>query len=215
MKSSILIFDLDGTLSDPREGITRCMRHALTSLGVAPPSASEMEQWIGPPLTNIFADLLGDAERTNEAVRLFRDCYGSAGLLENQLYPGIADAIATLHGIAPALMIATTKPRVYAQRIVEHFQLHSFFRAVHGCELTGERADKAELLAYLLENESLRPADVVMIGDRKHDVLAARAHGITSVGVTWGFGSAEELATAGADTVCASASELVDWYRSR
>lgn len=204
-----LIFDLDGTLIDSREGIVRCMRVVLAQSGAREHSDAELEALIGPPLADIFAALLGD-EAAPRAVRAYRECYGVAGLFEGRLYDGIEDALRVLQQRAPALLLATSKPQAYAVRILEHFALSRYFRGVYGCELTGERADKTELLAYLLEQESL--PDAVMIGDRKHDVVAARALGLHSVGVTWGFGSAEELSIAGAHTICASVAELVEWY---
>jgi phosphoglycolate phosphatase len=207
-----LIFDLDGTLTDPREGITRCIRAALARAGAPLPDAADLERFIGPPLYEIFLTLLDDETRAARAVLDFRECYGADGLFENQPYAGIPEALALLHDRAPALFIATSKPHAFAERILEHFALKPFFRGIYGCEMNGDRADKRELLAHLLERERLRAADAVLIGDRKHDVIAARANGAGSVGVTWGFGSRAELVEAGADTICASVDELIQWY---
>jgi phosphoglycolate phosphatase len=212
MQRRVLIFDLDGTLTDPRAGITRCIRLALARAGAPVPAAADLEHFIGPPLYEIFLTILADEARASQAVLDFRECYGGEGLFENEPYPGITDAITLLHERAPALFIATSKPHAFADRILEHFALRAFFRGVYGCEMNGDRADKRELLAHLLEREQLPGAGAVLIGDRKHDVLAARANGVGSVGVTWGFGSHAELADAGADTICHSIDELVRWY---
>ena len=214
MTRPALIFDLDGTLMDPREGITRCMRSALLRLDVEPPSDGDLERLIGPPLIDCFRTLVGDEERSAQGVLYFRECYGEGGLFENTLYPDILQTLESLHGLAPALFVATSKPRVYAERILDRLALRRYFRAVYGCELSGERADKAELLTYLLRGENLHHAAAVMIGDRVHDIAAARANGMRSVGVTWGFGSIDELRDAQADTLCANADDLVRWYQS-
>jgi phosphoglycolate phosphatase len=213
MDRPVLIFDLDGTLTNPREGITRCMRAALLRLDVVPPSDGDLEQLIGPPLIDCFRTLVGD-ERSAQGVLYYRECYGSGGLFENTLYPDIIETLESLDVLAPALFVATSKPRVYAERILDRLALRRYFRAVYGCELSGERADKAELLTYLLRGENLDREAAVMIGDRVHDIAAARANGMRSVGVTWGFGTVEELRDARADTLCAKADDLVRWYQS-
>ncbi|MBV8515762.1 MAG: HAD hydrolase-like protein [Acidobacteria bacterium] len=212
MQRRVLIFDLDGTLTDPREGITRCIRAALARAGVPVPDAADLLHYIGPPLSEVFLTILGDETLAAQAVLDFRECYGGAGLYENAPYAGITEAITLLHGHAPALFIATSKPHAFADRILDKLALKPFFRGIYGCEMNGDRADKRELLAHLLERERLAGADAVLIGDRKHDVAAARANGAGSVGVTWGFGSHEELAEAGADTICDTIDELVEWY---
>ncbi|HEX8170036.1 MAG TPA: HAD hydrolase-like protein [Thermoanaerobaculia bacterium] len=209
-----LVFDLDGTLTDPRRGITRCLAAALTAAGATVPPHNELLQFIGPPLLQVFLTLLGDPARASVAVTQFRECYGSGGLLENEPCPGIVPALQQLATMAPSLYVATSKPHVYATRILEHFNLAPLFRGVYGCELDGTRSDKSELLAHLLEREGLRGESIVMIGDRRHDIIAARANGAVSVGVTWGFGSAAELQEAGADAVVDTPDELLAWYRS-
>lgn len=211
MTLPVLVFDLDGTLSDPREGIVRCLLHALAESGVAPP-AGDLTRFIGPPLLDSLTELTGSAEGGAAALAAYRRCYTGGGMLENVPYEGIDHALAALADRAPALFVATSKPHVYAEAIVDHFGMSRFFRGVYGPELSGERAGKAELLAWLLAREALAPSDVVMIGDREHDILAARANGTRSVGVSWGFGSVAELRAAGADVICDTAAELVRWY---
>ena len=214
MHRPTLIFDLDGTLTDPREGITRCIRHALEHVGADCPDEADLERWIGPPLHQSFSAILGTNGRAGQALEAFRARYADVGLYENRLYEGIAQALAELQRSSHALLIATSKPERHAIRIVEHFGLQPFVRAVYGSELSGERADKTELLTHLMREEGLAPADAVMIGDREHDIAAARACRMRSVGVTWGFGSEDELRGAGADMICFSIGELVAWCRA-
>lgn len=213
LKRPTLIFDLDGTLTDPREGITRCIRHALEHLGIDHPESHDLERWIGPPLFETFTAIVG-SERAPAALDAFRNWYSDVGLYENRVYDGIPPALAALRRDGHTLLVATSKPHLYAVRILEHFDLHRFFDGVYGSELSGERADKTELLTHLLREEQLDPKDAVMIGDRKHDVVAAKAVGMRSVGVAWGFGSKEELANAGADGISGSIDELLAWCGS-
>jgi phosphoglycolate phosphatase len=202
-----LVFDLDGTLTDPSEGITRCIRHALGRIGAACPPESDLARYIGPPLPEIFATILGEGDGARLATAAFRERYGTVGLFENRPYDGVADALAVLQSRGHRLFVGTSKPWQFAERILERFGLDRFFTRVYGCELTGERADKAELLAHLLQTEQLDGA--VMIGDRKYDVAAARANGMRSIGVTWGFGSVDELREAGADAICDTPADLI------
>jgi phosphoglycolate phosphatase len=205
-----LIFDLDGTLTDPRTGITRCWAYMLERLGRAAPPLHELERFIGPPTRDVASELLGtdDATELERAIAIYRERFSSVGLYENQLYPGIGEVLAGLQQQGFALWVCTSKPHVFARRILEHFALNAHFRAVYGPELDGTRADKLDLLGYLLPRESIDPARALMIGDRMHDIRAARHCGARSLGVTYGFGSLEELTAAGADAICDSVAEL-------
>ena len=203
-----LLFDLDGTLTDPREGITRCIAHALQRMGLEPPPLEDLTFAIGPPLRGSFARLLAceDRERIEQAVRHYRERFADVGLFENAPYEGIAEA---LQGLAHRpLFVATSKPQVYAERIVRHFGLDVHFIAIHGCELDGTREDKRDLLAHLMEVRGVRPEGAVMIGDRGADMRAGRHHGMRTLGVRWGYGSDEELTEAGAHALCDSPSQL-------
>jgi phosphoglycolate phosphatase len=199
-----VVFDLDGTLTDPKEGIIACFRYALESLGANAPPTQDLERLIGPPLSESFAHLLGpgDDDRVEQAVRLYRERFTAKGMFENSVYPGIVDALAELRDYGVKLLVATSKPRGFAERIVEHFELGRFFSNVYGSELSGANADKKDLLAHVLRAESLSPTDTLMVGDRAHDILGARAIGLFSVGVLWGYGSREELVAAGAGALC-------------
>ncbi len=205
-----LLFDLDGTLTDPGLGITRCLAHALEQLGRPAPGRAELERYIGPPLQQNFSELLGssDDELISEAIARYRDRFGEVGLFENEVYPGIPELLRELREAGHELRVVTSKPTVYAARITAHFELDGHFAEIHGSELSGERTDKAELLAHLLDTEPLTREDCVMIGDRSHDVRGARANGLRSIGVLWGYGSRNELTEAGADQLCADLGEL-------
>jgi phosphoglycolate phosphatase len=196
-----VLFDLDGTLTDPFVGITRSIQHALEKLGAPVPAAEELGWCIGPPLWESFAVLLGqDGETVNDkvlldrAVALYRERYTSVGLYENELIAGIAPLVEALTGAGLTLYVATSKPHAYAGKIVEHFGLMPQFRKVYGSELDGTRSAKAELIAHLIEQEARDAARCVMIGDRKHDLVGAHANDMRAIGVTWGYGSLEELA---------------------
>lgn len=198
-----VLLDLDGTLTDPREGILGSIRYAIEGMGVACPADAQLEQYIGPPLQESLAELLGPARRSEapQALLRYRERFGTVGLFENQVYPGIPEVLAALAASGQRLFLCTSKPAVFAERIVRHFGLDRHLQGVFGSELDGTRTDKRELLRHLLAVTGLSASEVVMVGDRKHDVAAARANGAASIGVTWGFGSPAELREAGADAL--------------
>ncbi len=199
-----ILFDLDGTLTDPREGITRSIAYALERMGCAPPELDELVFAIGPPLRESLARLLGSEERAavERALAFYRERFADVGLFENRPYAGIAQTLAALEASGAALFVATSKPLVYARRIVEHFGLHVHFVAVHGCELDGTREDKRDLLAHLLAQHGVDPRRSVMVGDRGVDMRAARHHGLAGLGALWGYGTPEELREHGAHALC-------------
>ena len=205
-----ILFDLDGTLTNPREGILNCLRHALYKLGIPPPSYEILTENIGPPLEAIFQKLLPerDANTIQQAVNIYRECYMVSGMYENEVYPHIPEILAELKGRGARLYIATSKPASIARKVVDTFGLSKYFSAVFGADLAGELAAKPELVSHILSGESLKKAETAMVGDRKYDVLGARANGILPVGVLWGFGSREELAAAGADLICPQPPDL-------
>ncbi len=210
-----ILLDLDGTLTDPFDGISRCIIHALENMGLPAPSTVELRGWVGPPLRRSFATYLervggGEAER---ALALYRQRFGRQGWRENTVYEGIPEVLSTLRMAGHQLLLATAKPRVYAQRIVAHFHLAPHLSAVHGSELDGRHSDKAELIAHILEHEGLAAKQCVMVGDRGDDMRAARDHGIPGVGVLWGFGTADELLAAGAACLAGHPAELAEQLR--
>ncbi len=206
-----LLFDLDGTLTDSRPGILRSIGHALGELGVAVPSDDALGRYIGPPVHDAFVDVLGPerAHEVEKAVAIFRERFVAIGMFENSVYDGIPDALEALRSRGHRLFVCTVKPEVYALRILEHFGLRAFFNGVYGSELKGRSAEKRELLARALKSERLPPSASTMIGDREHDVLAARELGPRAIGVLWGYGSEAELRAAGAHVLIAAPSELM------
>jgi phosphoglycolate phosphatase len=205
-----LLFDLDGTLTDPFPGITGSILHALAAMGRVLPTAEELRWCIGPPLTHSFEILLGpdEAHLAATAVGHYRERYGSIGLFENKVIPGIREALDELKLAGHTMSVATSKPTVFAERIIDHFGLRSYFQAVYGSELDGTRTDKTSLIAYIIGRESIQPEEAIMIGDRKHDIIGASANGIPAFGVLWGYGSEEELTGEGASACVASPQDL-------
>jgi len=199
-----ILFDLDGTLTDPREGITRSIAYALERMGLEPPPLDHLTFAIGPPLRPTLAKLIGDETpaAVERALALYRERYAEVGLFENAVYDGIAETLRLLGEGGAALYVATSKPRVYAERIVRHFGLDAHFEAIHGCELDGTREDKRDLLGHLLPYHGMAPGNAAMVGDRGADMVAARHHSVRAVGALWGYGSREELESAGAHSLC-------------
>jgi phosphoglycolate phosphatase len=205
-----LFFDLDGTLTDPKPGITGSIQYALRKLDRPVPSQDELAWCIGPPLRASFVTLLGGEDLADRAVELYRERFGDTGLFENSVYPDIEPVLAALSRLRVRMFVATSKPHVFARRIIDHFGLACHFEHVFGSELDGTRVHKADLLAYVLEQTGVEPSRTLMIGDRSHDVLGAKANGMDAVGVTYGYGSREELIAAGALYLCASPREILD-----
>jgi phosphoglycolate phosphatase len=205
-----VLFDLDGTLTDPFPGITRCIDHALVRLGRVSPPAESLRWCIGPPLTSSFRLLLDTEDDVilADAVRLYRERYACVGKFENALVEGVPDALAKLHGQGAYLTVATSKLMTYAGEIIEHFGLGGWFHAVQGSELDGRNAAKADLIGHILATEGIDPGQCVMVGDRSHDVIGAAAHGIPTIGVDWGYAEPGELEEAGAFALAGHPSEL-------
>lgn len=203
------LFDLDGTLVDSGPGITGCVEYALAHFGITPASQEELFRFIGPPLTDSFMRFYGfSAEQAGEATDVYRSRYRTVGVHQNTLYPGIRELLSALikGGVTPVL--ATSKPEVFANIVLEDMELTSLFGFVAGAELDDAegrkrklRLEKDEVIAYALEMCGASPEDAVMIGDRKYDVAGAGKNGVASIGVLFGYGSREELETAGADYI--------------
>ncbi|MEM8682986.1 MAG: HAD hydrolase-like protein [Pseudomonadota bacterium] len=201
-----IFFDLDGTLTDPYDGIRRCIEYALTELG-HPVDPDEDFRWcIGPPLMQSFEQRLG-AALAGDALRLYRARFSDSGWRENTPYDGIHDALHALCSAGHTLFVATSKPAVFAERILKHFDLARFFQAVYGPDLDGRLGDKRDLLAHMLATES-DLVDPVMVGDREHDMIGASSNGVDTVGVLYGFGTREELLAAGAARLVESPAQL-------
>jgi phosphoglycolate phosphatase len=194
-----ILLDLDGTLTDPREGITRCIQYALETLDRPVPRQADLLGCIGPPLHASFVALLdGDEGLAHRAVSLYRERFGEVGLFENAVYDDIPGALDALRDGGARLYVATSKPTIYARRITTHFGLDERLDDVFGSELDGKRSDKRDLLSHIVRSLSLDPTETVMVGDRRHDMLGAHRNRIRGIGVTWGYGARAELLEAGA-----------------
>ncbi len=200
---AVLLFDLDGTLTDNFDGISRSILHALACLGVPLPEGADLRSCVGPPLRHSFARLLAtdDPAQVEAALTHYRARYAETGWRENAVCDGVAEVITGLAAAGAMLHVCTSKPQTYAKRIVAHFGLAPHFASVYGADLAGTLDDKAKLVAHLLARERIDPAACAMIGDRRHDVHAAHANGVRAAGVLWGYGLRAELEQAGADVI--------------
>ncbi len=205
-----IFFDLDGTLTDPKVGITRSIQYALQRLDHPTiPTADELTWCIGPPLRTSFVQLLGGEHAADRAVALYRERFSDIGLYENGVYDGIDEVLTSLGTSGHRLFVATSKAHVFADRIIDHFGLRRHFEGVFGAELDGTRVDKSDLLGYALKQASADPARTLMIGDRSHDMIGAKNNGINGIGVLYGYGSRDELLQAGARHVCATPAAIL------
>ena len=203
-----VFFDLDGTLTDPYEGITKCILYALDELGFPRPDDDYLYSCIGPPLWDTFPELVGEG-LTRDAVALYRERFVDVGWKENKPYDGIHDALENIASAGHTLFVATAKPHMHAARIIEHFGMGDYIHNVYGSELDGTRATKAELLKFAMDKNPGNAARI-MIGDRRHDLAGAIANNLEPIGVAWGYGSIEELEAAGASAIAQAPAELVD-----
>ena len=205
-----VLFDLDGTLTDPAEGIVRCIQYSLATLQISCPPDEELTRYIGPPLRETFISLFKSADPVliERAIAIFRERFSTVGLFENIPYSEVPSMLQQLNSGSYRLFVATSKPQVFAQRILQHFGLADHFEEICGNDLEGSLDDKAELLRELLMNRSLDPTETVMVGDRKHDIIAAKRNGLISIGVTYGYGSPSELTDAGVDYLCDNPTEV-------
>ena len=198
------LFDLDGTIIDPKEGITESLQFALRELGFKKiPEADDLVWCIGPPLQESFSILLNTKDRVqiDEGVRLYRVNYNKKGIYQLKLYKGVVDAIRELKKQGKNIFIATSKPKIMADKIVSYLKIDDLFTGVYGPELDGTRSKKGILISYLIEKENLDKNETIMVGDRKHDIIGANENDIKSCGVTYGYGSKEELIENGADYI--------------
>ncbi|MDY6067639.1 MAG: HAD-IA family hydrolase [Candidatus Faecousia sp.] len=208
MKKAIL-FDLDGTLTDSGEGIINCAASALRHFGLPVPSREEMRVFVGPPLHETFQRFGVPADKADEAIRVYRSRYIPTGMFENSPYPGVKELLETLKGDGYTLFVATSKPEEMSVTILEKFGLASYFDRICGASTDTSRSTKDAVIAYLLESSGAKE-DMVMVGDTIYDVLGAKAHGIPAVGVSWGYGSVEEMVQAGAVGIAGSMDALLE-----
>jgi len=210
-----ILFDLDGTLTDPKIGITKSVQFALRAFGIHADDPDTLRPFIGPPLSESFQKFYGfDEAGAQDAIRKYREYFSVTGIYENSLYNGIPKLLDALRQQGKTLILATSKPTVYAQQILEHFGLAHYFSFVSGSELDGTRVKKAEVITHALANCGIKNiAAAVMVGDREHDVLGAKATGLASIGVLYGYGDRDELQQAGADVLVQTVAELGEQLR--
>lgn len=210
-----LFFDLDGTLTDSYPGIVNSFLHTAAAMGCPPPAAETLKGLIGPPLLDGLAAVLGtaDTEILKTARNHYRDYFGTTGMYENEVYPGIRTVLEQLTAEGHDMWVVTSKTVLFAGRIVDHFGLTRFFKDVIGSSPDGRVATKTEMIGGLMARAGLSAAETVMIGDRKHDIIGARDNGIGAVGVLWGYGDAEELRGAGAHALCRAQQALPETIR--
>jgi len=210
------LFDLDGTITDPKEGITKSVQYAMESFGINIENPDDLVHFIGPPLRQSFKDFFGISDANMEkAVGKFRERYLDKGIYENVMYTGIDTVLQKLVDTGKTIILATSKPTGQANTVLEHFNLDKYFTFIGGAEANGDRSLKSEVIQYALEQISITDlSSCIMIGDRKHDIIGAKTVGMKSVGVLYGHGSYDELSEAGADYIVKDVNELLELLTS-
>ena len=206
--SNTILFDLDGTLTDSGEGIINCASLALEHFGIPVPDRETMRVFVGPPLDKTFREFGVPADRTDEAIRVYRSRYIPIGRFENTPYPGIRELLETLRNRGHRLFIATSKPEGMSVEILEHFGLAHFFTDICGATMDGSRSTKEDVIAYLFARNK-GEGKILMVGDTVYDILGAKAHGIPAIGVAWGYGNVQDMTEAGAIAIAESTEELL------
>ena len=207
MKPKSIFFDLDGTLTDSGEGIINCATLALNYFHLPVPSREELRVFVGPPLREIFVKFGVPADQTEKAVEVYRSRYTNIGLFENYPYPGIREMLEHLKAHGHRLFVATSKPESMAVRVLDKFELSGYFEMICGATLDGSRDNKADVIAYLKKRAG-HSGDAIMVGDTAYDVIGAKAHGIPTIGVSWGYGKVSDLESAGAVSIAHTPEEL-------
>jgi phosphoglycolate phosphatase len=207
-----VLFDLDGTLTDPKVGITSSIRYAMQKLKRPLSPLTNLDWCIGPPIQQNFATLLqtDDPVLIERGIAAYREYFAETGLLENKLYAGVPEMLIALNNLGLHCYVATSKPTVYALPIVAHFDLRNHFVQIYGSELDGTNGNKSDLIRHVLATENLQPSHTMMVGDRKHDMLGAHANSVLAVGALYGYGNRDELETAGADYLATKPSDILD-----
>lgn len=211
MNFKYLLFDLDGTLTDPFEGITKCVQYALSSCGVEIEDLNELKAFIGPPLVPAFMEYYGfSKEKAEYALKKYRERFSDVGIFENKLFDGIPKLLSDLNNAGFKLCLATSKPEVYAVKILEHFDISKYFDFICGATLDESRSEKWEVIYEIIKQLKLenKKSEMLMIGDRKHDIIGAKKCGIKSLGIYTGYAEEGELEKAGADFICNYLDEL-------
>ncbi|MBO1511254.1 HAD family hydrolase [Metabacillus bambusae] len=211
-KYKIILFDLDGTLSDPKVGITKSVQYALHKMDIFEPDIDKLECFIGPPLQVSFADYYDfDEVNTKKAIGFYRERFKEKGMFENELYTDIPLLLKSLKEQQFTLVVATSKPTVFSEQILKYFNIDQYFDLVVGSNLDGTRTSKTEIIQYILDKyNDYKLDDYIMIGDREHDIIGANNTGIDSIGVTYGYGSFDELSHSNPTYIVKSVNQLKD-----
>lgn len=206
-----IFFDLDGTLTDPGEGITNSVAYALDKFNIRVEDKRSLYKFIGPPLQESFQKFYGfSKEQSLQAVEYYREYFRGTGIFENEVYDGVEEMLHSLKKEGKHILLATSKPEEFAKRILEHFQLMQYFDYVAGATMDGTRCKKGEIIQYAIDNYPVKNlSDAVMVGDREHDILGARQVGMDSIGVLYGYGDYEELSKAGANYIAKEVIEIL------
>lgn len=210
MKKEYLLFDLDGTLTDPKIGITKSVQYSLKSFDINVDNLDQLEKFIGPPLKESFITFYGfSEEKATLAVEKYREYFSEKGIFENNVFDGVKELLERQINNGKKLILATSKPLVFAESILKHFDLYNYFSFVAGSELDGKRSVKAEVILFALEGINIDNRDkAIMIGDREYDIIGAKKTGLQSIGVLFGFGDRAEHEKAGADYIVETVCEL-------
>ncbi|SCZ10430.1 HAD family hydrolase [Alkaliphilus peptidifermentans] len=205
-----ILFDLDGTLTDPKVGITKGVQYALAKYGIKEDDLDKLESFIGPPLLYSFKEFYSfDSEKATEAIKYYREYFSEKGMFENIPYNGIRRLLEGLMEEGKILIVATSKPTYFAEKILKYFELEEFFTLIAGSNLDGSRCEKDEVIQYIREIiPEITCNNTIMVGDRKYDIIGAKQHHIESIGVTYGYGGEEELKAAEATFIVTSIEEL-------
>lgn len=211
-KYKIILFDLDGTLSDPKVGITKSVQYALKKLGITETNFDKLESFIGPPLQVSFAEYYDlNEEKVQKAIDFYRERFKQKGMFENVLYPNISPLLISLKEQQYTLIVATSKPTVFSEQILHYFNIDQYFDFVAGSNLDGTRTSKTEIIQYILDKyKDYRLDKFIMVGDRKYDIIGANNVGIDSIGVTYGYGSFQELSKSNPTFIVHSVDKIKD-----
>ncbi|MCR3759581.1 HAD family hydrolase [Clostridium felsineum] len=204
-----ILFDLDGTLTDSAEGITKSVQYSLNKFNIKVDDISSLNKFVGPPLKASFMDYYDfDEDKANTAISYYREYFKAKGMFENRVYEGIETLLTALKAKGFHLVVATSKPTVFSEQILKHFKLKEYFDKIVGSSLDGSLSKKEDVINYALKSLNIDSSDAIMIGDREYDIIGAFKNNLPSIGVTYGFGSSEELKEAGADYIVNSVDEL-------
>ena len=211
-KYDYIFFDLDGTITDPGEGITNSVAYALKKFGIENTDRRELYPFIGPPLYASFMKYYGfSEEEAHTAVDYYREYYADKGIFENRLYDGVEDLLDKLQKSGKKIILATSKPEIFAKKILHHFDIDKYFNYIAGATLDSKRVEKADVIRYAFEQLGIDEGGSVMIGDRNFDIIGAKQTGLMAIGVLWGYGDEDELQGAGEDFIAHTIKDLEEF----